>query len=94
MKAAAVVVVVLLFLGVVASARVQIKNPRPDKIRLPGQGYSGYGGVFGLDISAQISQVIPQSGWQCLVQQGNYTFAIIQVCNPSHNFVKYLKPLT
>ena len=86
MQQVSVVVVALLLCGVVASARVPIKNPRPDKIRLPGSG-EGYGGVFGLDISAQISQVIPQSGWQCLVQQGNYTFAVIQVTKCFVSFV-------
>jgi len=36
-------------------------------------------GVFGLDISSGVSQTISQSGWSCLLTQGNYTFAIIEV---------------
>ena len=40
----------------------------------------GYPGVFGLDISSGISQTISQGGWTCMHQQGNYSFAIIEVC--------------
>jgi len=35
-------------------------------------------GVFGLDVSSGISGTISQSNWQCMNQNGNYTFAIVE----------------
>jgi len=36
------------------------------------------GGVFGLDVSSGISGSVTQTQWQCMNQQGNYTFAIVE----------------